>query len=102
MLILESQMHKKVRIYSSPHFIIIQALVLHHTYIGLCKYCDIQKIVAKFAQRPPLLAFCNILLRFVCSIEAWPLCRSCKYSRYNFNCLQHTASGVYMNKQFLR
>ncbi len=32
-----------VGLYYFPHFIIIQAFALHHTYIDFCKYCDIQK-----------------------------------------------------------
>jgi len=93
---------KNVRLHSSTNFFIIQALVLHHTCIGLCKYCNSQKIVVESSQRPVLVAFCNILLRYVSLVEACPLCKSCKNYGYNYNCLQCMASGVCMSKQFLR
>jgi len=60
---------KNVNLHSSPHFVIIRALVLHHTCIGLCMYCDIQNIVVKSPQRPPLVAFCNVLLRYVFQLK---------------------------------
>jgi hypothetical protein len=75
---------------------------LHHTNIGLCKHCDIQKIITKSPHTQPLIAFCDILLRYVSLIEAWPLCKLCQNCRLKFNYLQHMASGVCMSKQFLR
>ncbi len=68
-----------VGVYYFPHFIIIQAFALHHTYIDFCKYCDIQKVVMKSPQRPPLATIYDILSIYVYLIEVWPLCRSCNF-----------------------
>jgi hypothetical protein len=78
MLICKAKCIKNVGIYSFPHFIIIRVVVLHHTCIGLYKYCDLQKITMKFPQRSPLVAFCDILSRYLSLVEAWPLWKSFK------------------------
>jgi hypothetical protein len=85
-----------------PHFIIIRTFIVDHTYIGLCKYWDIHIIVLNFPQRPPLITFCDIFLRYSSFVEAYPLCKSCRNFGYNSNCLHHSAKGVCICKQYFK